>query len=341
MAVWVVRAGRYGERETTALGNNAVVIGWKELPDLASITTREQLDQLCRELYPQEKPNTITNWVAQIWAFRDRIHVDDLVVLPLKTRSAIAIGRASGPYQYRPDLPDDARHTRPVQWINREIPRSAFDQDILYSFGAFLTVCQIQRNQAEQRIRAFLDGKTATTPPPTPKPDDLESAVDTAAPLNLEEYAADQVRAFIERKFKGHALARLVTELLRAQGYQTQMSPPGADGGVDIIAGGGAMGFDSPRLCVQVKSSDQPLDVKALRELQGVMKNFGAEQGLLVSWGGFRQSVLSEARRLYFEIRLWDAGDLVGILQDHYHGLPEDLQAELPLKRIWTLVQEE
>ena len=71
------------------------------------------------------------------------------------------------------------------------------------------------------------------------------------------------------------------------------------------------------------------------------MKNVGAQQGLLVSWSGFKKSVLSESRRLYFEIRLWDAGDLLAILQEHYHRLPEDLQAELPLKRVWTLVLEE
>jgi restriction system protein len=101
------------------------------------------------------------------------------------------------------------------------------------------------------------------------------------------------------------------------------------------------MGFDPPRLCVQVKSSDQPLDVHVLRELQGVMKRFGAQQGLLVSWGGFTRSVLNEARQQFFELRLWDAGNVIDELLQHYDQLPADLQAELPLKRIWTLVQED
>jgi restriction system protein len=101
------------------------------------------------------------------------------------------------------------------------------------------------------------------------------------------------------------------------------------------------MGFDPPRLCVQVKSSTQQQDVSVLRELKGIMKDFGAEQGLLVSWGGFKRSVLSEARRAFFEIRLWDAGNLVEEVQQHYDQFPEGLKAELPLKRIWTLVQED
>lgn len=101
------------------------------------------------------------------------------------------------------------------------------------------------------------------------------------------------------------------------------------------------MGFDTPRLCVQVKSSDSPVDVRVLRELQGVMKNFGAEQGLLVAWGGFKDSVAKEARQRFFELRLWDSGDLVRALLEFYDQLPEDLQADLPLKKIWILVPEE
>jgi len=98
------------------------------------------------------------------------------------------------------------------------------------------------------------------------------------------------------------------------------------------------MGFDRPRLAVQVKSSDSPADVSVVRELQGVMPRFGADQGLVVSWGGFKDSVLREARQLFFAIRLWDAGDLVGAIQRNYQNLTPELQAELPLKQLWALV---
>ena len=43
--------------------------------------------------------------------------------------------------------------TRPVpNRRRRPIPRSRFDQDLLFSFGAAMTVCQIKRNNAEERI---------------------------------------------------------------------------------------------------------------------------------------------------------------------------------------------
>src|SRR5437764_48059 len=103
-----------------------------------------------------------------------------------------------------------------------------------------------------------------------------------------------------------------------ATGYTTLLSPPGPDGGVDIIAGRGAMGFEHPRLCVQVKSSSGPVNVEVLRSLHGTMKNFSAEQGLLISWGGFNDKVRAEARSQFFSIRLWDSGVLIQALLELY-----------------------
>jgi len=37
-------------------------------------------------------------------------------------------------------------------------------------------------------------------------------------------------------------------------------------------------------------------------------------------------------------VRLWTGEDLVSELQDIYDKLPEDWQTEIPLQRIWTLV---
>jgi restriction system protein len=341
MAVWLVRAGKRGEREDFALERSVAVIGWEYLPDLGHVKSREDLEALCFQTYPGAKRNTILNHVRQLWAFTHRIEPKDLVVLPLKARSAIAIGVVTGPYHYQPSNPPDARHTLPVQWLETDLPRTAFDQDLLYSLGAFLTVCQIKRNNAEERIRAIVSGIKPTTESPTGADASSGEAIDTEAPLDLEEFGRDQISTYIGQKFRGHELTRLITALLRAQGYQTQMAPPGADGGVDIIAGRGPLGFDPPRLCVQVKSSDEPLSVGPLRELQGVLRHFGADQGLLVAWGGFRQSVINEARRLFFEIRLWDAGTLVDMVLQYYGQLPADIRTELPLKSIWTLVLEE
>ena len=336
MSVWLVRAGKYGEAEQTALDKNVVTIGWNELPDLSAVKDREALAELYRKFHPDASIAHIANQVGQVWSFRSRIQQDDLVVLPLKTSSAIAIGKVRGPYQYTTDLGDGVRHIRKVEWLRTDLPRTTFDQDILYSLGAFMTVCRIERNKAEERIRAILGGKKYLHAPPGDADED-----GTEQSLDIEQAARDQILERIQRHFAGHKLATLVDAVLQAEGYLTRVSPPGPDGGVDILAGTGPMGFGHPRLCVQVKSSPSPVDVNVLRGLQGVLQNFHAEQGLLVCWGGFKSSVIQEARQSFFTIRLWDSGDLLGMILKNHERFSDELKAELPLKRVWALVLEE
>ncbi len=338
MAIWLVRAGKDGQREETALQKGLAIIGWEDLSDLSAVKKREDLAELMRETYPDESPNALINWTGQVWAFRDRIQLNDLVVLPLKTRSAIAIGQVTGPYQFASDG-KDSYHARSVKWLKTDFPRSPslFGQDLLYSFGAFMTVCQIHRNNAEKRIRAIVEGKATASQSNPSTPESTED--ETLLPADIALYAADRIREHVEQKFKGHGLAKLVEAVLKATGYTTIVSPPGPDGGVDIVAGRGPMGFDPPRLCVQVKSGSGPLNVEILQRLHSSMKKVSADQGLLVSWGGFNSKVPSEARDQFFSVRLWDSGDLIQAVLDNYEKLSPEIQAELPLKRVWTLVQ--
>ena len=129
--------------------------------------------------------------------------------------------------------------------------------------------------------------------------------------------------------------------VLKADGWTTRVSPPGPDGGVDVLAGRGPLGLDSPRLCVQVKSQTTSADVQVLRGLLGSMPTFDAEQGLLVCWGGFNGAATREARSHHFTLRLWDSYDLVQAVYRTYQDLPPEIQADLPLKQAWMLVLED
>jgi restriction system protein len=338
MTLWLVRAGGRGEGEDYALTNKVVGIGWPELGDLSEVHSLDSIKKRLVEQHPDAKPSTVANWAGQVDAFTHRIKEGDLVALPLKTAPVVAFGRASGGYRYVPNAPGPVTHQRSVQWIREDVPRSEIDQDLLYSLGAFMTVCQIRRNNAEERIKALLAGKPATVPTPLEVPSDEG---DEAAPVDFDRLSRDQISKRIAARFHGHELAQLVGEILRAEGFVTSVSPAGPDGGVDILAGQGSMGFDGAMLAVQVKSGAQQADAPTLRELQGVMSNFGAARGLLVSWGGFTKAARAEARRLFFQIRLWDSDALVDKITEVYERLPGEIQAEVPLRRIWTLVPDE
>lgn len=333
MTLWLVRAGRFGEREQFAIEKNLAVIGWEELPDLSKLKTRDELTDLLPNIYPNEQKKTLINWESQLWPFANSMQIGELVAMPLKHRAIIKFGYVAGDYKYEPTNPIGFKHTRLVNW-KHDIPRNQIEQDLLYSFGSAMTVCKIHRNDAESRIKTLLSGKPTKTPvPAVPGPSD-----ETEDLLDLEQIARDQITDTITQTFKGHKLAHLTAAVLQAQGYKLRISPEGPDGGVDIIAGKGPLGFESPRLVVQVKSGDSPVNVKTYRELNGVMDAFSAESGLIVAWGGFQGQVEKEAARQYFKIRLWDADDLVQMIQENYDNLPEDIQNELPLKRIWVLI---
>jgi restriction system protein len=88
-----------------------------------------------------------------------------------------------------------------VQWVNLDVPRSAFDQDLLFSFGAIMTICAIKRNDAEKRVRAmaasgFKPTGAATVSPPRWTDDE------TPESLDLERLSKDQIATLIGRKFR-------------------------------------------------------------------------------------------------------------------------------------------
>lgn len=72
-------------------------------------------------------------------------------------------------------------------------------------------------------------------------------------------------------------------------------------------------------------------------ELDGVALRVSAQQCLVVSWSGITTDAEREIRTLFFRTRLCDADDLFRELTAVYKQLPEEIQARLPLKRIWTL----
>jgi len=347
--VYLVRAGKHGEDEELALDQGLAIIGFRDFPPLTEITSVEALVSVMQDRLPEAKRQRIINLAGQFWTFAQRIQVGDLIVLPRKAISQIAIGRVTGPYQCR-QIGQEQRHTRPVQWLRTDLPRTAFLQDLLHSLGAALTVCAITRNQAERRVAAVLDGQPdpgQSVLPATsrraaqPPGESLPESEAPAALLDLDQAANDQIIAHIQTRFAGHALAELVAAVLSADGWVTKLSPPGADGGVDILAGRGSLGLDAPRLCVQVKSQTSSVDVTVFRTLQGAMRSFNADQGLLVAWGGCNRAVRAEARQSHFIVRLWDSSDLVEAIYRNYERLPPEIQAELPLKRVWMLVTED
>ncbi|WP_291912886.1 restriction endonuclease [Limnohabitans sp.] len=340
MALWLVRAGKYGEHEPRFFEDNRIYLTWGGLEStgLSSAATYEDIKALMQRSFPAEPTRRLGNWTGQIWAFTLGMKPGDYVVVPRKSTGTVAVGEVKSAYDFNPDAEGKYGHYREVRWINTDLPRSAFDQDLLFSLGAIMTICEIKRNDAEKRVKALANGQTQNV-----RLTDIVAAAlpdvfdEDEAEIDLEQLSRDAIAKLIIQKFKGHGMARLVDAVLKAQGFTTYLSPEGPDKGIDILAAGGPFGFDHPRICVQVKSGNTPADRPEFTQLIGAMQSVNADQGLFVSWSGFKPTVLKEVPVKFFKVRLWNQEDLIAQLLANYSKLDEDIRLELPLKQIWTL----
>jgi restriction system protein len=186
---WTVRGGRFGEREQEALDEGLIVIGWDELGNLSRVTSVEEIAELLSDAYPDDAAGTIDNWAHQLWRFLTVMQVGDLVVMPRKFQPVIAIGRITGDYGYVGDAAMQMRHTRPVEWLNQAVERTAFGGDLRDSMGSQLTVSELSRRDATKRVETLArlgidpgyEGYVA--PPATPEA--LKREVEESGTLQL------------------------------------------------------------------------------------------------------------------------------------------------------------
>jgi restriction system protein len=336
MSVWLFRAGKHSEHEERFFAGNRVYLTWQELPeDLSAVDSSDRVREVLQTQSPERTIGTIRSHTGQVSSFLFRMKPGDLVVTPRKGRGQYAVGEITGNYTFDAAQPMPYRHYRSVKWLNLELPKASVDLDIQFSLNAISTIAGVNREHADERVRAVATGKAA----PAAKAQAVAVATESAAEEqpDFQDLAKAQIAQHIIRKFKGHRLADLVGAILEAQGYTVFVSPPGADGGIDILAAPAPLGFGRPRLCVQVKSSDSPVDSPTVNQLIGAMQNSQADQGLFVSWGGFKDSVIRQIPSQFFRVRLWDQDDLIQQLLDNYGKLSPDLKAELSLKQIWAL----
>ncbi len=340
--LWLVRLGKNGEFETSALDNALLSIDFSMTADLSAAQNRDAILNSVKEIFPDAKPRSQTNIAAQINQFVNTIAIGDIVVSPLKTLGKIALGEVTGAYQQLAN----GYPARPVKWLATDISRDTFKQDLLFSFGAFMTVCEVSRNNALRRVLKVLEtgrdpGDGVTPILPNQNTDEGVQVTDLDQVINLEQMARDQIERRISSIFTGHRFTELVAAILTAQGYLTYISPPGPDGGVDIVAGGGTIGFESPRLVVQVKSGNITVDGQILKDLIACVEDVRADQALMVSWSGFDRTVSKRTSELFFRVRFWGRDEIINTLLTVYDKLPEEIRAELPLRRTWILVPED
>lgn len=343
---WLVRGSKDQARDQWMLGNGYTGIDFFEVPDLQLVEDLPAMRIVVEESIPNLVPGAINNYSAQLFAFAKRISIGDTVILPIRATSKLAFGIVTGDYKYLPGS-DVLNHVRTVDWKHTDVPRNAINQDLLYSLGAFSTVVQISRNDAAYRFLQILNGldqdpgARSELQAPTPEPSsndvlDTDQAI-AADGFDILRYSKDRVLGRIKERFAGHRLEELVSAILTAEGMTCRVSPHGPDEGIDIVAGSGVLGISAPTIIVQVKSQQSRVGSEVLDRLGGVVSQHSADHGLLVAMGGLTPQAQAKVDAQRLKVAVWDEEEVLRRLYKHYAVMPDDIQADIPLRRAWVI----
>lgn len=324
--VWGLHAGSTSQADAVFLQHNYVAIGWEKCDDLGAVpANREGFKKRVAECYPSVKPGAIPVYGGLLFRFCHEMKPGDLVAYPSKIDKLIHIGRITGEYRYDPSIDSHYPNLRSVEWLV-EVPRTKFSQGALYEIGSALTLFQI-KNYIDEFIAAAM-GETITAA----FGEDDDPTVGLVAE-EIEQSTRDFILKQLSKELKGHPFADFVGHIMQCMGYRTRISPPGPDGGIDIVAHRDELGFEPPIIKVQVKSTSGTVGDPETSALFG--KVASGEFGLMVTLGTFSKPAKQFAETKA-NLRLIDGDDFVGLVLDHYEDLDSRYKGLLPLKRVYV-----
>jgi len=184
--------------------------------------------------------------------------------------------------------------------------------------------------------RLYREWRKATRKPAKP----IDEGIEEESPTITYELAEEQAWSEIEKYLKSmppYDFQKLVADLLEAMDYHVSwISPPGKDGGVDIIAWNDPLGTKPPRIKVQVKREQGTTNVSTLRSFMALLGD--DDVGLFVSTGGFTRDAEDEARtQQNRQVTLISLQKLYELWIEHFKDLKEEAKDLFPLKPIYFL----
>ena len=173
-SVWLIRAGRSGERFDDCIEQGLASHGAEQVPDLRSFASRDDLKTRLRLLLPdsEHSDGSVSQHAAQLWRLRTDLRVDDLVVMPRKGVARVALGTITREYRYDPDADVEFRHAVEVDWAPDEVLRTALKQDLDDSMNRPPTLYEITNPDSAWRLQQVLE--TGRDPGPRADNDALD-----------------------------------------------------------------------------------------------------------------------------------------------------------------------
>lgn len=323
----MVRAGEDNEIIDAVEEKSLVAIGWAGMGNLSGLTTRQEVKKRYREAYPEDSDAKVNVNSGQMFRFINEMKKVDLVLTYNKSSREVLIGQIIGDYEWSPkDAPEYYPHVRRVKWEGK-VSRDYFSTPARNTLGSSLTVFSLDEHITE--VESLLKGE---------RPPEMEEKEEAPPFFQDVQSKADELISDKISKIDPLDFQDLVAAVLRAMGYQTEISPRGADRGVDIIAHPDALGFEPPLIKVQVKHRTSSVEAHEMRGFMATLKS--DEKGLYVSTGGYTREARDEAQRATPRISILDINGFINLLLENYEKMDPQYQVLIPLKKVYIPTQE-
>lgn len=324
--VWMVRAGEDAYL-VDDFEKGFVAIGWNDVGDLSKVKTLETIKGLYAEKRPNEKPGKVASAAGMLHKFSNVIKEDDFVITYDPIKREYLIGVVLSDYYYKEGEIRDYAHVRRVTW-QRRVSRDALKPQSRNSLGSISTLFTVTPEAWDDIQRALGEAKESGSGAAEIEKTDFDE-IKRSKVQDAHELIKDKLLELDE-----YEMQDLVAAILRAMGYKTRVSARGPDRGKDIFASPDGLGFEEPRIKVEVKHRrNTPMSAPDVRTFAGGLRP--GDRGLYVSTGGFSKEARYEAERSNIPITLVDIDGLADLLISNYETLDLEGRALVPLTRVY------
>jgi restriction system protein len=326
---WMVRAGEGGHLAGDFKDRSLVAIGWPAAGDLTQVSSLDEMRKRVAAAYPDLSPGAVINGAGVLHKFRNSISLGDHILSYDPERRMYLLGRAAGDYQFSPQLFEEYPNVRGVEW-QAEVGRDDLSTSTKNTLGSTLTLFE-PGAAVLRELQNAIGGKPVVVV--KPQAEDLQEEAsevifrDTLS--RAHEFIKDRILAISPEEMES-----LTAALLRAMGYKTRVTPKGPDQGRDVVASPDGLGFQAPRIIVEVKH--RPKESMGAEKIRGFIGGLrSGDRGLYVSTGGFTKEARYEAGRSNVPVTLVDSDYLANLVVEHYEGFDAEGRSLVPLKKVY------
>lgn len=326
----MVKAGEGSYLFDWFYSDSIIAVGWNDVGDLSELRTRELIRARLAHVYNESRVGWLANITGQLFRFAVEIKIGETIVTYDSSSRDYWIGEVVGDYHF--DDTGEYYNQRKVLW-KTSVSRDRLSQPTKNTLGSAMTVIELSSALVDELVNAStLPRRNLTQEPIAHHIEESALAEDTFDLSSITAQAHERIKDILV-ELSWQQMQELVAALLRAMGYKTRVSPPGADRGRDVQASPDGLGLEEPRIVVEVKHRKQSADPAMVRSFIGGLR--ASEKGIFVSTGGFTREALYEIQRSPVPVSHIDLDMLANLTRDNYERFDAEGKALVRLQKVY------